>query len=293
MWKEHQHGAIIFVSHVFQKASGFEGLPFFIRRGTLELFSVKGMLCEHGQQERHCLARWSIHFHTHTHTLAITHTKKKFVLIWLEFLDLMQQLLPELSTEQSYTVGISTLHGNIIHVDVETRTLVKIFKQQCIDESQLDVAPLKINVDFAGLMNGSDKFTKWEGVRLANVNDGALLDDDRSIGSQVVLSQDVFMFKLVFMKQSWEHFSADERTMLAHFADGKRGVSGYMLPLPPHDTPFVVMPVWGGVDSRPNEILGMVYQHQATQEHCSLVGRGIDPRGVDMSMPRRECIFQK
>jgi len=29
------------------------------------------------------------------------------------------------------------------------------------------------------LMIGSDKFTKWEGVRLANVNDGALLDDDR------------------------------------------------------------------------------------------------------------------
>ena len=83
--------------------------------------------------------------------------------------------------EQSYNVGISTLHGNIIHIDVEAQTLVKVFKQQCIDDSQLDVAPLKINVDLAGLMIGSDKFTKWEGVRLANVNDGALLDDDRSI----------------------------------------------------------------------------------------------------------------
>ena len=48
--------------------------------------------------------------------------------------------------EQSYNVGISTLHGNIIHIDVEAQTLVKVFKQQCIDESQLDVAPLKINV---------------------------------------------------------------------------------------------------------------------------------------------------
>ena len=205
----------------------------------------------------------------------------------------MQQLFHQLSMEQSYNVGISTLHGNIIHIDVEAQTLVKVFKQQCIDESQLDVAPLKINVDLAGLMVGSDKFTKWEGVRLASLNDGALLDDDRSIGSQVALGHNVFMFKLVFMKQGWKHLSADERTMLAHFADGRKGVSEYILTLPPHDTPFVVMPVWGGVDSRPNEIFRVLYQHQTTQEHCSLVGRGIDPRGVDMSMPRHERIIQR
>ena len=106
---------------------------------------------------------------------------------------------------------------------------MKVFKQQCIDESQLDVAPLKINVDLAGLMIGSDKFTKWEGVRIATLNDGALLDDDRSIGSQAALDHDVLMFKLVFMKQGWKHLSVDERTMLAHFADGKKGVSGYIL----------------------------------------------------------------
>ena len=95
--------------------------------------------------------------------------------------------------EQSYNVGISTLHCNIIHIDVKAQALVKVFKQQCIDESQLDVVPLKINVDLARLMVGSDKFTKWEGVRLVNVNDGALLDDDRSIGSQVALGHNVFM----------------------------------------------------------------------------------------------------
>ena len=68
--------------------------------------------------------------------------------------------------KQSYIVGISTLHGNIIHIDVEAQTLVNVFKEQCIDESQLHVAPLKINVTLAGLMNGSDKFTKWEGVQV-------------------------------------------------------------------------------------------------------------------------------
>ena len=164
--------------------------------------------------------------------------------------------------------------------------------KQCIDESQLHETPLKINVDLAGLMNGSDKFTKWEGVRLASVNDGALLDDDRSIGSQVALGHNVFLLKLVFMKQSWKHFNADERIMLAHFADGKKRASGYILTLPPHDTPFVVMPVWGGVDSRPNEILGVLYQHKTTQVHCSLMERGIDPRGIDMSMPIHEHVIQ-
>ena len=123
---------------------------------------------------------------------------------------------------------ISTLHGNITHIDVEAQTLVKVFKEQCIIESQLHVASLKINMDLAGLMNGSDTFTKWEGVRLANVNDGALLDDNRSIGSHVVLSHNAFLLKLVFRKQSWKHSSADDRTMLAHFADGEKGVSGVL-----------------------------------------------------------------
>ena len=100
---------------------------------------------------------------THAHLQSHTHTKSTFVINWLEFLDLMQQLFLQFSMEQSYNVGISTLHGNIIHIDVEAQTLVKVFKQQCIDESQLDVVPLKINVDLAGLMNGDDKFTKWEG----------------------------------------------------------------------------------------------------------------------------------
>ena len=63
----------------------------------------------------------------------------------------------------------------MIHIDAEALTLVKAFKQQCIDESQLDVAPLNINVGLAGLMNGSDKFTKWEGVRFARLNDGFIV----------------------------------------------------------------------------------------------------------------------
>ena len=36
----------------------------------------------------------------------------------------------------------------------------------------------------------------------------------------------------------------------------------------------------GGVDSRPSEILGVLYRHQATQEHYILGERRIDPSGV-------------
>ena len=123
--------------------------------------------------------------------------------------------------EQSCNVGISTSHGNIIHIDVEAQTFVNVFKQQCINESQLDAVPLKISVALAGLMNGNDEITKWE-VRLARLNDGALLDDGRSIGSQAALGHNGFIFKLVFMKQGWKHLSAGGRTMLVHVADRKK-----------------------------------------------------------------------
>ena len=74
--------------------------------------------------------------------------------------------------EQNYCVGISTLHGNIIHVDVKAQTLAKAFKKQCIHERQFHETSFNTNVDLAGLMNGSDKVTKSEGVRLASVNVG-------------------------------------------------------------------------------------------------------------------------
>ena len=78
------------------------------------------------------------------------------------------------------------LHGTIIHVCVEAHALVSAVKQQCIEKSGLDLIHLNINVDLAGLMPVGHQLTKWEGVRLAKVT-GELLDDDQSIGSQLIL----------------------------------------------------------------------------------------------------------
>ena len=69
---------------------------------------------------------------------------------------------------------------------------MKAFKQQCVGEDQLDVALLKIIVELIGLIVVSDKFPKYEGVRLLRLSDGALLDDDTSVApaeSHVLVSQ--------------------------------------------------------------------------------------------------------
>ena len=42
--------------------------------------------------------------------------------------------------------------------NVEAQTLVKAFKQQCVDEGQLDVALLKSTVELIGLTAVSNKF---------------------------------------------------------------------------------------------------------------------------------------
>ena len=55
-----------------------------------------------------------------------THKKHEICSNLLKLFDLMQQLFHQLSMEQSYNVGISALHGNIVHIDVEAQTLVKV-----------------------------------------------------------------------------------------------------------------------------------------------------------------------
>ena len=66
------------------------------------------------------------------------------------------------------------------------------FKQQCVDEGQLDVALLKITVELIGLIAVSNKFHKYEGMLTPRLSDGALLDDDTSVApaeSHVLVSQ--------------------------------------------------------------------------------------------------------
>ena len=149
-----------------------------------------------------------------------------------------------------------------------------------MDEAQLFTSGFdKCKEDLAELMNAAclSDLEKWEGVRLAHWS-GPFLDDDQSIGSQVPLGHDLFMFKLVFFKQS--HFSHRDNAMMKDFADHGKQTSGYIVTLQPNGTPFVVMPLWGGED-RPEAILGVFYQHKATEEQCSLRSMGIEPSRLD------------
>ena len=188
---------------------------------------------------------------------------------------------------QMYNVGVSTLHCIIIHIELEPHALVMDFKQQCMKVAWLPtplVTHTKVNVDVAELLRsiGSAQDER-EGVRLAHWS-GNLLDDSKSSGSQVTLGHDLFMVKLVFFKQT--NLGHIDNAMISDSADHGQESSGYTVSLQPSDTQFVVMQVWGGVD-RPDHILGVIYQHRATGDHCNFMLRGVDPRGVDT---QHQCI---
>ena len=177
-----------------------------------------------------------------------------------------------------YTVAISTLHGKIISLPVEPDTIVSAFKQECLDACP-GYAPLAVNADWAEVMVNS--LDIWgEGVRIAHV-DGPLLQDAQSIGSQVHLGHNLFLFKMCFMRQT--HFNARENAMIADFADDSKSTSGYIVD-GTHGTQFVVRPVWG-CQNRAEEILGVLYQHRETERHCQLMERGVDPRQIDNDFP--------
>ena len=176
--------------------------------------------------------------------------------------------------------GISTLQGTIIEVECEPSTVVREFKEQCIEASPFHLSPLSVNVDLAHLMKDYDinvdlaHLMRYDGIRVVHWN-GSFMDDSRSIASQVPsLEGDEFMFKLVFMNQ--HNFSGNDKVLLSKFA---QGYSESRLCIGQYGTQFIVMPVWGGAD-RPNHILGIFYQHARTGYHCQLAVRGVDPRDV-------------
>ena len=45
----------------------------------------------------------------------------------------------------------------------------------------------------------------------------------------------------------------------------------------------------------PNQVdfhmLGLIYQHKMTRRHCTMYGKGMDPRNVDLSLPVRAYEF--
>ena len=85
-------------------------------------------------------------------------------------------------------VGISTLQGTIIQVECEPSTVVRDFKQQCIEATSTQ-SPSSVNEDLGHLMKDYDPdkpfvVRRYDGIRLVHWN-GDFIDDCRTIASQV------------------------------------------------------------------------------------------------------------
>ena len=174
---------------------------------------------------------------------------------------------------------VSTLHGTLIRVPLQLDMLVSVFKHACLQGSPFHLIPLSVNADLAYMMrhcNIDDLF----GLRVSTW-DGQLLDDGKSIGSQVDTLDT--LFKLVFMKQY--DLNQEDMAMVREFAGNVHASRhGLIATMPLYQTQFVVMPVFGGAGRR-NHLLGILYQHSETQRHVQLKECGVDPSDVDPSCP--------
>ena len=173
----------------------------------------------------------------------------------------------------SMLVSVSTLHGLLLHIDVQPEMLVKEFKQQCLQDIHWQITPLAVNADMAYLMAGCI-LDDLIGTRVSTW-DGTMLQDAATFGSQVKPTIDT-LYKLVFMKQY--DLTKNEKEMVMEFADLSKRTSGLVMHLP-SDTLVVVEPVWAG-PNKSKHILGILYQHAKTKEHSKLMSHGVHPRLV-------------
>ena len=169
------------------------------------------------------------------------------------------------------SASVSTLHGIILNIDVEPSMLVMEFKQTCMEDIHWQITPLAVNADLAYVMSNctlddliGTRVSTWE---------GDLLQDAATLGSQVNPTIDT-LYKLVFMKQF--DLTNNENSMLMEFANLAKRTSGLVMHLP-SDILVVVEPVWAG-PRRSKHILGILYQHAKTTEHCNMMGHGVHPR---------------
>ena len=123
----------------------------------------------------------------------------------------------------SMLVSVSTLHGLLLHIDVEPSMLVMEFKQQCLQDIHWQITPLAVNADLAYLMAGCI-LDDLIGTRVSTW-DGNLLQDAATFGSQVNPTIDT-LYKLVFMKQY--DLTKNEKEMVMEFADLSKGQVGWL-----------------------------------------------------------------
>ena len=186
-------------------------------------------------------------------------------------------------------ICISTLWGEILSLTVHPGTLVGDLKDQCIAARPSPQLP--VNVDLAKIMMEDMEIPNYhygDGVRLVSSWADRLLDDDRPIESLDDLDSfqfgqdeecEVFLVKMVFMKAG-RYMSGIEQKWAGLFQEGLRQVVYFGAV---SHQQWIVKGLVGPGDR--GECNGVAYFHKASQDHCEMAGRGVDPRIESKPLP--------
>ena len=201
-----------------------------------------------------------------------------------------------LSGPINVSAGVSTLKGDIFSIEVWPDLPATEFERMILDDRHRQSGPSCVNEDVAVVtlnsaptirddLHSDATLDRFYALRIFTW-DGVMLQDDQTLGSQ--LDSIGTLYKLVWYKQQ-DTMSDDERLMVDEFAasthrpEYSKRTRGFIVQQPA-GTKFVVYPVWGTGDRR-RHILGVFYQHWNTENHCKLMGRGVNPMMVDQCGP--------
>ena len=189
-----------------------------------------------------------------------------------------------MSVADRIDICISTLWGEILSLKVDPNTLVGDLKQQCMAARPSPQLPVsvdlsKIMLDDLEIQNlGHD-----DGVRLGCRHRG-IFDDGQTIGSLMDYpiqlgedpdeddGRDLFLVKMVFMK--FKYMNVKEKMWTRWIQNGDANHVDHFGAVSHQQ--WIVLG-WGRGDGR-SDVLGIYYQHKATEDHCLLARKGVDPR---------------
>ena len=167
-------------------------------------------------------------------------------------------------------------------------TLVGDLGRRCVAARPSPQHP--VSVDLAEFMMEIMEIPKpyHYGVRLMSIVDHKLLTDDKTIGSQRLPAfrvgpqdeekYDVFFVKMVFMKANLNH--NEKKLANSLFI---RGIGEFVHFGAVSHQQWIVKGL--GVSWDNSRVLGVLYQHKASQDHCEMAKRGVDPRIESKPLP--------
>ena len=167
-------------------------------------------------------------------------------------------------------VGVSSPHGQLLYIEIHPQ----MFVSEAIAEVMLHVPDsmvLSVNADWAEVQKGC---TVAQRSFKLSTYDGNMLDDKCTFAAQMTNAQMHTFYKMVWMKQ---YNMTDRDHALMHcFADRSKCLDNLGCEMKQGNV-FHVRAVWGGSD-RPEDIIGLVWQHSITEKHCWIkTNKGLDP----------------